>query len=70
MDQKDQILTKFSLYISIEKLSDGWPSKVNNFLTRYEPNMQKWPLTPPLALRVLDEKIGFYDIFFETNLIL
>ena len=34
MDQNEQILTKFLLYISIGKMSDGGPSKLNNFLTR------------------------------------
>ena len=34
MDQKHQILTKFLPYISIEKLSDGQPTKLNNFLIR------------------------------------
>ena len=32
MDQKHQILDKFLLYISIENLSDGRPSKLDNFV--------------------------------------
>ena len=36
MDLKHQILAKFLLYISMNTLSDGWPSKFNNIFIRQD----------------------------------
>ena len=55
MGQKYQILIKFLPYISIGKLPDGLPVKLNNLMTRFDifvPSKSATMTLPPSRLTV------------------